>query len=430
MTRHFLGLYLLIVLTLAAVSWGQDRLVQWYGRTDPSGDTTVRLAADAVAGHLHEIPADQWQAYVDSLGQRTGNAIELFERRDITGAETLARLQAGQAAHMVGSGGDTWTLAQLDDGHVVAIRPRVPEPGRGPLDWALTFVFYALIALVLMIWIWPLTRDLRVLERAAGKFGDRNWAFDADIRPHSQIYPLAQAFRRMASRIDGLIASHKDMSNAVSHEIKTPLARMQFEIELAQQAPDLAAARESVRNIKADIAEINDLVTATMEYAILERADLQLRLEAEDFTALVPAVVAEVARDAPASLQINTTVDAGATRVVCDAHLIESALKNLVYNATRYARQAIEVSFVTSDGMHRLCVADDGPGIPAADRERVFDSFVQLGEPGSRKRGFGLGLAIVRRALEWHGGSVAVSESRLGGARFDAAWPVANARAE
>ena len=81
MTRHFLGLYLLIVLTLAAVSWGQDRLVQWYGRTDPSADTTVRLAAEAVAGHLHEIPADQWQAYVDSLGQRTGNAIELFEAR-------------------------------------------------------------------------------------------------------------------------------------------------------------------------------------------------------------------------------------------------------------------------------------------------------------------------------------------------------------
>ena len=87
-----------------------------------------------------------------------------------------------------------------------------------------------------MIWIWPLTRDLRTLEKAAAQYGNRNWQFAAPIKQHSQIYPLAQTFRKMAARIDGLIASHQDMSNAVSHEIKTPLSRMQFEIELAHNA--------------------------------------------------------------------------------------------------------------------------------------------------------------------------------------------------
>src|SRR5277367_1420211 len=119
-------------------------------------------------------------------------------------------------------------------------------------------------------------RDLRALEKSAARFGNKNWVFDAHIKPRSQIYALAQTFRKMAARIDGLIASHKDMSNAVSHEIKTPLARMQFEIELAQQSP---ASRPG--------------------------------------------------------LEVITEVSAGADAVICDLYLIESVLKNLLYNAAR-----------------------------------------------------------------------------------------------
>ena len=88
-------------------------------------------------------------------------------------------------------------------------------------------MFYAAIALVIMVWLWPMTRDLRTLERSTVRFGDRNWSFDASHRERARrCIRSPQAFRRMAARIDGLIGSHKDMSNALSHEIKTPLARM------------------------------------------------------------------------------------------------------------------------------------------------------------------------------------------------------------
>ena len=198
-------------------------------------------------------------------------------------------------------------------------------------------MFYAAIALVIMIWIWPLTRDLRTLEKAAARFGNRNWVFAADIKPRSQIYRLAETFRKMAARIDGLIASHKDMSNAVSHEIKTPLSRMQFEIELAQQANDAAAIKKSLSNIKTDIGAINDLVKATMGYAILERADLSLNIGAHDFTALIPAIAEHVTLNARPDIRLAVDVVSGAERVVCDMHLLETVLKNLLYNAVRYA---------------------------------------------------------------------------------------------
>jgi signal transduction histidine kinase len=372
---------------------------------------------------LHGEPPDKWRDIITGVAARTGVDMELFATRDIVGDETLAKLAHGAIAYMEAAGGDSWALRRLDADYVLAIKSAAPGARRGLLEWSLTMLFYAAIALVIMFWIWPLTRDLRSLEKAAAQYGNRNWSFDAHVKQHSQIYPLSQTFRRMAARIDGLIASHKDMSNAVSHEIRTPLSRMQFEIELAQQATTVEEVRRSLTHVKADIAAINDLVAATLSYAILERADVTLNVNSHNFTSLIPAIAESVAHDARPDLSISAEVQSDATAVRCDVHLIETVLRNLLYNATRYAKHSIKVAFTSYDGVNRLIVDDDGPGIPEADRHRVFESFVQLERVAGRKSGFGLGLAIVKRAIEWHGGEVSVVESPLGGARFCVTWP-------
>ena len=423
MVRHFLGLYLLIVFTLAVVSWGQDRLLRAYSSTDAADDRPIAIAMSSLADRLHGEPPEKWRDIITGVAARTGVDMELFATRDIAGDETLAKLAHGAIAYMEAAGGDSWALRRLDADYVLAVKSAAPGARRGLLEWSLTMLFYAAIALVIMFWIWPLTRDLRALEKAAGQFGNRNWSFNARIKPHSQIYPLVQTFRRMAARIDGLIASHKDMSNAVSHEIRTPLSRMQFEIELAQQATTVEEVRRSLSHVKTDIAAINDLVAATLSYAILERADVTLNVNSHNFTALIPAIAASVAHDARPDLQISADVQSDAAAVRCDVHLIETVLRNLLYNATRYAKHSIKVAFTSYDGVNRLLVDDDGPGIPQADRNRVFESFVQLERTAGRKTGFGLGLAIVKRAIEWHGGEVSVVESPLGGARFCVTWP-------
>jgi two-component system, OmpR family, sensor kinase len=424
MARHFLGLYLLIVFTLAIVSWGQDRLLQAYSSGDTIDDKPVAIAMASLADRLRDVAPDEWHRVVSAVATRTGIDMELFATGDIAGSATLAKLKRGEIAYMEAADGDSWALRRLDESHVLAIKSSSSPPRRGWLEWSLTMLFYAIIALVLMIWIWPLTRDLRALEKAASQFGNRNWAFNAPIKPHSQIYPLAQTFRRMAARIDGLIASHKDMSNAVSHEIRTPLSRMKFEIELAQQATTVEEVRRSLEHIKTDIAAINDLVAATLSYAILERADVTLNVHSHNFTTLIPAIAETVGRDTRPELQISATVQNDASDVRCDVHLMETVLKNLLYNASRYAKHSVGVTFTCDAGLNRLLVDDDGPGIPEADRQRVFESFVQLDRIAGRKTGFGLGLAIVKRAIEWHGGQVFVTESPLGGARFCVVWPV------
>lgn len=425
MARHFLGLYLLVVVTLAVVSWGQDRLFQIFSKPDPAEDRPVAAVMAVLADRLHGTPPGDWRSLIAGVASRTGVDVEVFATNEIAGADTLQKLSRGENAYMSSAGGDSWVLKRIDDDHVLALRSREPAASRGPLDWGVTILFYALIALVLMIWIWPLTRDLRTLEKAAAQYGNRNWQFAAPIKPHSQIYPLAQTFRRMAVRIDGLIASHQDMSNAVSHEIKTPLSRMQFEIELSHNASSVEELRGTLSNIKADIEAIDGLVKATLGYAILERADLALNLAENNLTTLIPAIVESAQNSIRAGITVTSTVQPDALRVICDIHLFESVLRNLLYNAGRYAAGRINVVFAIRDGRNELRVEDDGPGIPEAQRDRVFQSFVQLNPAAGRKVGYGLGLAIVKRAIEWHGGDVRIAASALGGALVLATWPVA-----
>jgi two-component system OmpR family sensor kinase len=423
MARHFLGLYLLIVITLAFVSWGQDKLLQAYANHDTADDRSLGIALYSLESQLRNQPVEQWKRVVSDTAAKSGADMELFTTADIAGNKTLAKLKHGAIAFMQTAQGESWALKQLNDDYVLALKHIEPDTKRGLLEWALTFLFYAAIALVIMMWVWPLSRDLRTLEKAAAHFGNRNWRFDSDIKPRSQIYRLAETFRKMAARIDGLIVSHKDMSNAVSHEIKTPLARMQFEIELAQQAQTVPEIKASVANIKLDIAAINDLVTAALDYAILERAEMSLNIGAHNFNNLIPAITENVKRDARPDIRMCAEVLGDATNVNCDVHLLESVLRNLLYNASRYAKREVRVTFSSHDGINELLVDDDGPGIPEQDRKRAFDSFVQLDQTRNKKTGFGLGLAIVKRAIEWHGGEVVISQSPFGGARFSATWP-------
>jgi len=153
---------------------------------------------------------------------------------------------------------------------------------------------------------------------------------------------------------------------------------MQFEIELAQTAGGLPEVRERLAHIKADISAINDLVNATMGYAILERADLALNLGRHDFSVLIPAIAESARRDADHDRHVVTEIHGNTGQVVCDVHLLESAYKNLLYNAMRFAKRDVRVTFEAGDSINRLTVEDDGPGIPTEDRGRIFQSFVQL----------------------------------------------------
>src|SRR5260370_39551746 len=104
MARHFLSLYLLIVLTLIAVSWGQDKLLQTYGSQSTADEKSLAVAMFAFDNELHGVPADQWKRFVADSSAKTGVDMELFATADIAGRETLAKIQSGGVSDVQSSG--------------------------------------------------------------------------------------------------------------------------------------------------------------------------------------------------------------------------------------------------------------------------------------------------------------------------------------
>lgn len=133
MARHFLGLYLLIAATLAVVSWGQDRLLQYSG-PDAAEDKSTAAMVAVLVDRLREAPAESWKARLAGIAARTGLDMEIFAAGEIAGRGTLQRLSRGENAYMRSSGGDSWVLRRIDEDHVLALRSPEPSGQRGPLS--------------------------------------------------------------------------------------------------------------------------------------------------------------------------------------------------------------------------------------------------------------------------------------------------------
>ncbi|WP_035056257.1 ATP-binding protein [Andreprevotia chitinilytica] len=279
--------------------------------------------------------------------------------------------------------------------------------------------------LAVIAWVHFHWRDLRKLQEAARSFGAGNLATRATLKKKSNIYALAQQFNDMAERIQASILHQREMMHGISHELKTPIARLEFGIALLQTTEPEAQARQAA--LSRDVRELDELVTELLTLSQLEQGATNLVLMPVAVGELLDSVAASVANDV-ADRQIELSVhmaDAPAEHI-CDPRLVARALLNLIRNASRYASHAITIRAEAGpDETLRLTVEDDGPGIPEADRKRVFEPFLRLDASRDRHTGgFGLGLAIVRRIALVHGGEVVLDRSALGGARFVIVLPV------
>ncbi len=265
----------------------------------------------------------------------------------------------------------------------------------------------------------PLTRQLRRLEDtarrlSAGELGARAPTIGATRE-------LGQALNTMAERTGRLIRSHEELLQAVSHELRTPAARIRFSLELLETAPDEAARRRRVEAIDRDLGELDELVGELLSFSRLgadapqwPRAPLALR----------PALCALATDVAETSAKTCTVTSDDDAEVLVESRAFHRALRNLLNNAIRAAKSQVVVHWQAHAHDVHVFVDDDGPGVPVADRERLFAPFVVGDASRSRESGgVGLGLAIVRRIVELHGGTVSIDTAPQGGARFVCTWP-------
>jgi signal transduction histidine kinase len=307
---------------------------------------------------------------------------------------------------------------------VIALGP-LPQQTRSVafVETSVIISYYALVALLLFFWIRPFYRDLSSLRYAASQFGRDDFRTRVAVAENSSIYPVAQSFNKMAERIQYLITAHGDLTNAVAHELRTPLARFKFAMEMIPKIQNEDRLAEHLNAMKADVQELEGLIDEMLSYAKLSEDNLKFQLQRIGIAPWLERQLSQYAdSDIPVHLQ-SEGVD-HTCEVLFNSDLLARALHNIVRNCLRYAETKVLVTCTIDTKAVHIFISDDGPGIPEEYHERIFEPFARLDTSRDRQSGgYGLGLAIARRILQRHGGDIRVQNPQARGAGFVLHWP-------
>jgi two-component system, OmpR family, sensor kinase len=250
--------------------------------------------------------------------------------------------------------------------------------------------------------------------------GDLSPRLPVDPASAAELRTLADSFNHMLDRLEDAFARQRGFVSDASHELRSPLTAIRGQIEVLARDPDPDA--DAVRRVEAtalaELARVERLVEEMLALARLDEGVGPARREVD-----AGAFLREAVEVAPGEASLGATA---AGRIELDPELVARVIRNLVENARRHAGPGgrVRVTSVAVDGRLRIEVDDDGPGIPPAERERIFDRFHRSDAGRDRASGgAGLGLAIARSIVEAHGGRIWAAESSLGGARISLELP-------
>jgi signal transduction histidine kinase len=403
---------LLVVAMLLDLGFGalQSRQVR---AADPWLESTFRLMESELAA----APAAERAGRVATLAQKLHLDVSLLDAAEISSAgppqNGPRELESddGKIYYL-------WNSAALNG--AIRLGPFEP-PHESAMVRFLPFLFYASILVIVGLWLRPLLRDLRVLTTASQKFASDYREPLKTASSTTQLTSLATNLDDMSARVSQLIQSQKEMTAALSHEMRTPLARVRFAAAVLEGEVD-ESLRGQLRAVNADVQQIDDLISDMLDYARLDHPGLRMNCQV---IPLAPWLRQVVSSCPPHQKNVSTVQQAGIETAWMEPRLMELALNNLLANALRYARQKVIVTVMREKDLYRLMVEDDGEGIPEVDRTSIFRAFTRLDTSRNRETGgFGLGLAIVARIASLHRGRVTADASTaLGGAKLALEWP-------
>jgi signal transduction histidine kinase len=326
---------------------------------------------------------------------------------------------------------------ELDEGtpaQVADAREDVDEATGALAGTLAVAVPVVVVALGGLIW-WLVGRTLRPVEdiRAeVARIGGRDLHRRVPEPPSDdELGRLARTMNQMLARVEGATRRQQRFVADASHELRSPLTRMRATLEVDLAHPDRADLPATHRSVLEETVGLQHLVDDLLRLA---RSDAALPGEpggpgepGEDLVDLDDVVLRLTRRHRADGRVTVDTGGVGAAQVVGDRAQLARAVANVVDNAVRYAASTVTLWLAEQGGEAVLAVADDGPGIPAADRERVFERFTRLDDArGATTGGAGLGLAIARDIVRRHGGTITVDPSPHPGARLVIRLPVAD----
>ncbi|PPG54638.1 two-component sensor histidine kinase [Rathayibacter sp. AY1G1] len=426
-------------------------------RTRITAAATAVVAAAALLGSvlfvlvLSSVLASSAASAADAEAERVAALVEQGGPEAVRGSEGLVQLvvdgrvtAAGEDAEdlpplalaesddpvtvdMDDEGAVVVAARELDDDSLVVVG--VPDEGReeavSTTIGLLAVAVPLLIALVAVVCAVVVGRALRPVERMRAEAeAVTSSALDRRIAaPGSgdEVDRLAHTLNRMLDRLQSGQERQRRFVSDASHELRSPVAALRQTAEVALAHPDRLDSARLARTVAEESVRLGGLIEGLLLLARSDEARLALAAAPVDLDDLALGEVRRL-RDSGARVDASGI---SPVQAVADEALLSRALRNLVDNAVRHRSSQLALSTRVDGAEAVLAVDDDGPGIPAAERERVLERFVRLDEGRARDAGgSGLGLAIVAGIARAHGGRVVVGDSALGGARVEVRVPL------
>jgi len=275
------------------------------------------------------------------------------------------------------------------------------------------FVMAAAVLLCYLLAFY-LTKPVRELEKAVDRFGGGDLKTRVGSTRLDELGHLARAFDRMADRIETLVTAERRLLLDISHELRSPLARLGVAVELARSGENLDTA---LNRIQKESDRLNALVGQLLQVTRAEGDPTSLRRNPVQLDQLVQQLVDDSAIEATAHGCEVKFERREPVKVEGDPELLRRAVENVIRNAIRYAPKetAVEVSLARNNGKAVVDVRDRGPGVPDDALPRLFDAFYRVDTDRNRTSGgIGLGLSIARRAIELHRGAIRAKNAQPG----------------
>lgn len=299
---------------------------------------------------------------------------------------------------------------------------------------SLIFLLVALGALVVLIsgyiLVFPFEKKLKTLEQGINRAGTAD-SSSIKLTGNDGISRMATSVNAMTQRIESLIAQQQQLTHDISHELRTPVARMMFRVE------GMSAGIENgqpeplhITGMKKDLNSLNHMIDEILTCARLDHSQ-SLEKDQFDIVPIITEMLDELSLQHP-DIQFHKRIDAQYLLIQADKNLLRRAVQNILLNACRHCQNTVSVYLSESKGTLHISIEDDGSGIPEADRKRIFDPFIRLDESRNRALGgFGLGLPIVQKVAAVHDGKIIVDTSHtLGGALFCLSLPLPQPKSE
>ena len=411
--RSYLFLVAGLLIVAIVLDYGFGRLQSSQTPVDQRWlDSTFALIEHELAG----APAEKRDLLAQSLGNEIGVGVQLLQRDDVVSN----RNDSNGASTLIDAEGNISHLRDATSIDAIIRLGPVAEPGENILLRLLPPLFYLSIFVVVGLWLRPLLRDINLLTDGAQRFAADYREPLATSNRVTELTGLARNLDDMSARLSGLIQSQKELIAALSHEMRTPLARIRFALAVIGNKSN-AELQEQLDALNDDVQEIDALIASMLNYARLDHPDLRMRWQRVPVRAWLQKAVEKCSQP---GTEISLTTRDSVEEAWMDPRLMELAVSNLLVNACRYADGRVECAVARQNGEYVIAIEDNGRGIPEVEWGTVFKAFTRIDDSRNRETGgYGLGLAIVARIVELHGGKAHIETSEnLGGAKFVLRW--------